>query len=144
MDRVRYEALAAERGWSPRTPVTRDETLNEWGSRYLAGSALVVLTGADQTLRRGRTTYPAFRSCNVVVVQPSEDWRVDMDALASELGFNLREPNPRAPYQRFPVGEGQEWTRRDAFITWSHKPAEDILRLELYRSLDSSFKFPRR
>lgn len=142
MERAAYDALATERAWSPRPYVAPIDTPDDWGSRYIAGSAQTLLIGSDRTRRQGSTTYPAFRSCNVVMVRPTGEWRADMEALAGEFGFKLHEPDRRNPYSRFVPGEGQKWRKRGSFITWSHRPSDGILRLEIYRSLDGGFRFP--
>jgi|GEM_PF-6493373 len=141
MDRARYDEVAARKGWTSRSYAPPADTPNDWGSLYFAGPAQILMIGSDRVVREGNTTYPAFRSCNVVVVNPAQDWREDLEVLALELGFRRYDPGRRSGYARFPEGQGQEWRRRDGFISWSHDPADGILSLEIYRGLEGSSPF---
>lgn len=88
-------------------------------------------------------TYPAFVSCNVVIVDPPEGWREDMAALASELGYRLFEPDFSRPWGT-PSKLEQEWHKKDGFIRSSYGENDRILRLEIYRELGGVIRFPLR
>lgn len=147
MERGAFEAAASERGWSPR-PHTPGDAPNDWGVRYVSESAQLLLIGADVTEHRGRrsggrTSYPAFRNCTVAFIGPTGDWRADMAALAAELGHE--EADVQTPTLGGSVhdGEFRQWSRRGELMWWTYNPADRVLRMEIYRSLDRRMTFPR-